>query len=56
MYDYEDVLRTYSQLTPFSEMEEIKIKERKRKNNSKKPIDKNKKRVYNSKCKKEIEF
>ena len=56
MPDYEDVLKTYSQLTPFSEIEEIEIKERKRKNNFKKPIDKNKKRVYNSKYKKEIEI
>ena len=54
--DYEDVLKTYSQLTPFSEMEEIKIKAKKCKNNSKKPIKKKKKQVYNNKCKKEIEF
>lgn len=53
MYDYEDVLKTYSQLTPFSEMEEIEIKARK--NKSKKSIDRSKKQVYNSKCKKEIE-
>lgn len=54
MYDYEDVLKEYGELTPFSEMEEIEIKARK--NNSKKSVDKNKKRVYNSKCKKEIEI
>ena len=52
MYDYEDVLKEYGDLTPFSEMEEIEIKARKCKNNSKKSVDRSKKQVYNSKCKK----